>query len=573
MRQPDGQADGVNGKADEAVFDKCQQAHQEHAEAGKGQMPSVGGLEVVEVVGNPVAGIGRHIAELPTAQVDAPIGVREVDDCGDGADHSDDNGHGNGPEQAAVFEARHFRQLEARGGRGHDEGADVGRPREVERQRRQARGTHRRRPERVDGKHGRSHRSATIGQPGLRDDAGQADEDHEGRKLKDKGGRQVHVGGIEREQAEQKADDKSKDRDAVREQFPAVVDGVVAAQSLAPDLAQVLTPAPQAGQHEKKQRTEGDVGDAGRRRRGIGLLRADIPPCHTAQADGHHVEEGKKPHAHGDVEIEQVGEADDLEVRAKVDPDGAAQKGHPEVEVDLWDEVEIAVQGVDRADERGNGKADPSKVIAVKRCDDLVFGAGTHFDGQGGQREVEPLALDPLFAQHDEHAQRGEVHVDDKQAPRHKRRRPSPPRDAFALGVAFKQLLDGRAVLRHEELRYIGLDGVGPVVFRGGVVKEPAEERDQVHGQAPRGNGGPHDHHYVHGGQLAGVQAGAGEQFGERVDEQGDEKKQEQGRAGRVVGGHGRAAHHQDAKRFARGDGEAADGPDGDGAEGDAARG
>ena len=87
------------------------------------------------------------------------------------------------------------------------------------------------------------------------------------------------------------------------------------------------------------------------------------------------------------------------------------------------------------------------------------------------------------------------------------------------------------------------------------------------------GMAAPYDHHYVHSGQLAGVQAGAGEQFGERVDEQGDEKKQEQGRAGRIVGGHGRALHHQDAKRFAYGDGETADGSDGDGAEGDAAQG
>ena len=126
------------------------------------------------------------------------------------------------------------------------------------------------------------------------------------------------------------------------------------------------------------------MGDARRRGRGVGLLRADVPPRHAAQADGQHVEQGKDPYTHGDVEVEQVGEADDLEVRAKVDPDGVAQEGHPEVEVNPGNEVEIAVQGVDRADERGNGKADPSQIIAVKRRDGLVLGAGAHFYGQGG---------------------------------------------------------------------------------------------------------------------------------------------------------------------------------------------
>ena len=85
----------------------------------------------------------------------------------------------------------------------------------------------------------------------------------------------------------------------------------------------------------KSKRPEREVGDAGRGGRRIGLLRADIPPRHAEQANGQHVEQGEEPHAHGDVEVEQVGEADDLKVRTKVDPDGAAQKGHPEIEVDI----------------------------------------------------------------------------------------------------------------------------------------------------------------------------------------------------------------------------------------------
>ena len=71
-------------------------------------MPDVDGLGIVDVAHDPIAGILRHMAELPAAQVDPTIGVTQVDDSRRRPDKCGEYGDGNGPKQSSMFESGHF---------------------------------------------------------------------------------------------------------------------------------------------------------------------------------------------------------------------------------------------------------------------------------------------------------------------------------------------------------------------------------------------------------------------------------------------------------------------------------
>ena len=83
------------------------------------------------------------------------------------------------------------------------------------------------------------------------------------------------------------------------------------------------------------------------------------------------------------------------------------------------------------------------------------------------------------------------------------------------------------------------MDQLGPIILRCGVVEETAEERDEVRGKAPGGEGRSHDHHDIDCGQFAAPQVGTGEQTSQRIDQEGEQEEEKKSDPGGKVGGQG----------------------------------
>ena len=67
-----------------------------------------------------------------------------------------------------------------------------------------------------------------------------------------------------------------------------------------------------------------------------------------------------------------------------------------------------------------------------------------------------------------------------------------------------------------------------PFVFGGGIIEKPAEERDEVHREPPRGNGGGNDHHYVDRSHLPAPKSASGQLLGNGIDKEREQEKQKQ---------------------------------------------
>ena len=87
---------------------------------------------------------------------------------------------------------------------------------------------------------------------------------------------------------------------------------------------------------------------------------------------------------------------------------GVSKDGQTSVQIDLRDEIEVAVQAVDGIDRKRDQESSPH-YRAVKKWGEKPRSLIAHLQRQGRQGEEQPLALHPLLAQHDQETEGDEV--------------------------------------------------------------------------------------------------------------------------------------------------------------------
>ena len=204
------------------------------------------------------------------------------------------------------------------------------------------------------------------------------------------------------------------------------------------------------------------------------------------------------------------------------------------------------MQAVHRGDEEGDGEPRPHHRVAEEAVQRPALLLRADHQGQLGKGIGQALVLHPLAAEQHGQGDHHEVEPEEHGDPPEQGLDPDHPGDRLALGHPLVESADRLVPLRHQPVRHMRVDVLGPLVLGGRHVGDRRQDRHQVQGQPHGADRAGDGRHQVGDRQLPRGQRQAGEQAPQRrVDEQGGGEEQEDGRGGGEVDGHVGAAHDQ----------------------------
>ena len=160
----------------------------------------------------------------------------------------------------------------------------------------------------------------------------------------------------------------------------------------------------------------------------------------------------EKPYTESDIEIGKIHKANDREVEADVNRRKTVRDLDGMVPLDLGKKVKEKTDHIPQDNAKRNSRPRPEDFAVHDRWQ----AAGTIIVGDEGlrhfhQRIGQPLALDPLLAQDDHHAEADQIQSPEKAQPPKQRHGPSgeqgAPRSRFANGQPLEKPSHGQAVV------------------------------------------------------------------------------------------------------------------------------
>lgn len=229
----------------------------------------------------------------------------------------------------------------------------------------------------------------------------------------------------------------------------------------------------------------------------MGLSEAPVRAQLLGAADAQHIQQAlnqgfqqvEEPQAEGDVQVDQVGEADDGEAEAEDQVHSVAEQGQAGDQLGRGQEVVVRVQGFETADYGRQGKAGPHHRVAEEGRHAMPLFLPHHLQGHLGHRVEQALVLHPLPPQDHRRADHGGVQGQKKESPVEQGVSPGHPGDRVALGCPLEEPLDELGVLRGHPGGDMGVDEVFPVVLGGGEVVDRGDQGQEIGHQPHAGDG------------------------------------------------------------------------------------